>query len=148
MVYVKTCPKFNDFGIFELLFSPKYTNEMKERPKKGNGNGVRMSPYCNVLLTKNENDVLFKNVILELLQSICAVDGKLISKVCKPSKCSPQNLNVCIETIPPPHFLKFRSSGQHRSPPCYNILLFLLIGLTTLKFLWAGEAVARWGTLL
>ena len=44
--------------------------------------------------------------------------------------------------------LKLWSSGPHCSPPCYSILLFMLIGLTELKFLWAGEAVARWGTLI
>ena len=36
--------------------------------------------------------VLYKTVILELMQSICAVDGKLISKACNtiqmfPPKC-------------------------------------------------------------
>ena len=86
------------------------------------------------------------------MQSMCAVDGQLISKACKTIQNSPpppkkKYLNFCILTTPA-HFLKLLSSGPHRSPPCYSILLFMLIGLAKLKFLWAGEAVARWGTLL
>ena len=82
--------------------------------------------------------------MLEFMQSKCAVDGKLISKVCKTIQIFPKTLNFCTENTPYPH----RSPELHRSPPCYNILLFMLIGLTKLKFLCAGEAVARWGTLL
>ena len=78
-----------------------------------------------------------KIVILESMQSICAVDGKLISKHV--------NLNFCIETTPL-HFFKLWSSGPHRSQPCYSIFVFVLIGLSKLKFPRAGEAVARWGT--
>ena len=64
-----------------------------------------MSPCRNVLLTIMGNAVLFKIVILESMQSICAVDGKLISKRVKPFKFPPKNLNFCIETTPL-HFLK------------------------------------------
>ena len=95
VLYVITYPIFNDFRTFELLFSPKYTKEIREKQNKNeNGNGFRMSPCRNVLLTRMGNAVLFKIVILESLQSICAVDGKLISKRVKPFKFPPKNLNL------------------------------------------------------
>ena len=96
-----------------------------------------MSPCCNVHLTKNENGVLFKNVILELMQSISALDEKLISECVKPFKFPPKAFTFA-KRLPPPNFLKFRSSGPH----CYSILLFMLICLTKLNFLWLGEAIA------
>ena len=147
MLYVITRPIFNHFRTFELLFSQKYTKEIKDKQNKRKRNGLRMSPCCNVLLIRMRNDMLFKTVILELMQSICAVDGKFVVKAWKTIQIFKKNLNFCIKTTPS-HFLKFWSSGPHRSPPCYNILLFMLIGLTKLKFLWAREAVARWGTIL
>ena len=39
-----------------------------------------MSPCRNVLKTRMRDAVLFKTVILELMQSMSAVDGQLISK--------------------------------------------------------------------
>ena len=102
-------------------------------------------PAANVLMTRMRNTVLLKTVILELMQSICAMDEKMISKACKTIQISPKILTLFIE-ITPPHFLK--PFVPHRSPPCYSILLFMLIGLTKLKFLWAGEAIARRGTFL
>ena len=82
------------------------------------------------------------------MQSICAGDGKLISKVCKTIQIFPKTLKFCTETTSIPNFLNFDRLAHIVPQPCYNILLFMLIGLTKLKFLWAGEAVARWGTLL
>ena len=91
-------------NIWIVIFTKIHKRDKRGNKVKWNGNGVRMSLCCNVLLTKKENDVLFKNFILILLQSICADDGKLIRKVCKPSKCPPpqKNLNFCIATTPTP----------------------------------------------
>ena len=48
-----------------------------------------MSLCRNVLLTRMRDAVLFETVILKLMQSICAVDGQLISKACKTIQMSP-----------------------------------------------------------
>ena len=150
-LYVITYPIFNDFRTFELLFSPKYAKEIKEKQNKMK---MVMVSGCHPAAMSfwQEWEMLcylfcYIFVILESMQSICAEDGKLISKRVKPFKIPPKILNFGIETTPL-HFLKLWSSGPHRSPPCYSILLFVLIGLTKLKFSLAGEALARWGTLL
>ena len=40
--------------------------------------------------------------MLEFMQSKCAVDGKLISKVCKTIQIFPKTLNFCTENTPTP----------------------------------------------
>ena len=41
---------------------------------------------------------LFKTVILELMQSMCALDEKLMSKACKTIQMFQKNLYFCINT--------------------------------------------------
>ena len=48
-----------------------------------------MSPCGNVLLTMKDA-VLFKTVILELMQYMCPVDGQLITKARKTIQFFPQ----------------------------------------------------------
>ena len=147
MLYVITYSIFNDFRTFEWSFSPKYTKEIKEKPNKMKT--VMVSGCHPAAMSFWQWKMLY---YLKLLYwnwcSLCALwmDNWKLSRV-KPFNFFPKNLNFWILTTPP-HFLKLWSPGPHRSPPCYSILLFMLIGLTKLKFLWAGEAVARWGTLL
>ena len=64
-----------------------------------------MSRCLNVLLKGMRNNVLFKIVILESMQSICAVDGNQELRRVKPFKFPPKILSFCIETTPL-HFLK------------------------------------------
>ena len=54
-----------------------------------------MLPCRNVLLTRMRDAVLFKTVIMELMQFMCAVDGQLITKACKTIQIPPppQNFN-------------------------------------------------------
>ena len=65
-----------------------------------------MSPCDNVLLTMR-NAVLFKTVILELMQSMCAVDGQLITKACKTIQIFPKQSLLLNFDYPHPTFLNF-----------------------------------------
>ena len=63
-----------------------------------------MSSCRNVPLTIMRDAVLFKTVILELMQSMGAVDGQLISKACKTIRISPQKSDLLHFDYPHPTF--------------------------------------------
>ena len=88
-----------------MVILPKI-HKRDKRETKENGNGFRMSPCRNVLLTRMGNAVLFKIVILESMQSLCAVDGKLISKRVKLSNFLPKILTFALR-LPHSTFLNF-----------------------------------------
>ena len=65
-----------------VIFTKIHKRDKRETKSNENGDGFRMSPCGNVLLTMKDA-VLFKTVILELMQSMCPVDGQLITKARK-----------------------------------------------------------------
>ena len=65
-----------------VIFAKIHKRDKRETKSNENGDGFRMSPCGNVLLTMKDA-VLFKTVILELMQFMCPVDGQLITRARK-----------------------------------------------------------------
>ena len=65
-----------------VIFTKIHKRDKRETKSNEKGDGFRMSPFGNALLTMKDA-VLLKTVILELMQSMCPVDGQLITKARK-----------------------------------------------------------------